>query len=92
MTSPLHHPAGADWREHKADDTKVREPCCDLWIRAHETGTDNEGYGALISSDGPGYPQTGYYFDEMKAEHGVIRADRLPVRFCPFCGSGKTPR
>jgi hypothetical protein len=29
--------------------TEVQRPCCETWAKAHESGTDNEGYGSLIA-------------------------------------------
>jgi len=57
-------------------DGRVELPCCADWANAHESGTDNEGYGALI-----------YYLDKGKP---AIGSGGLPfVRFCPWCGAKK---
>lgn len=33
----------------------VTQPCCETWTMAHGSGTDNEGYEALISDGRMGY-------------------------------------
>lgn len=53
---------------------QVPQPCCDQWSKAHQHGTDNEGWGALISNYG-GKPDMGDGLD--------------PIRFCPWCGAEK---
>lgn len=53
---------------------EVKESCCNEWRRAHEWGTDNEGYAPLIGYRNGISPKTGYDFI---------------VHFCPFCGAKK---
>lgn len=50
---------------------KTRPFCCDALERAHEHGTDNEGYGPLLYSAYPVW---------------AIGSDLPPMRFCPWCG------
>jgi hypothetical protein len=61
--------------------TEIPEPCCDAWAKAHERGTDNEGYGAVV----------GYWdFDGSGIEKPHIGHEDLPpVKFCPWCGAEK---
>lgn len=33
----------------------IAEPCCDDWLNANKSGTDNEGYEALVSGRRIGY-------------------------------------
>lgn len=56
-----------------SEGTPLTQPCCDGWAKAHEWGTDNEGYGSLV-----------YCFDGTR-----IGLELEPVRFCPWCGAGK---
>ena len=53
----------------------AEEKCCDAWEKAHESCTDNEGYGALIFSSFDG------------EEHMGVDLPR--VKFCPWCGAKK---
>ena len=56
------------------DREMVRKECCETWRLAHQNGTDNEGYEALV------------FYDDGQAKIG----DRLPnVAFCPWCGAAK---
>jgi len=59
-----------DWPTNKA-----KQPCCIAWELAHQTASDNEGYGPLISYD--------------KDRNAEIGADLPPVKFCPWCGAEK---
>lgn len=47
--------------------------CCGQFAKAWESGTDNEGWGTLISAPGDGEPSIGQELD--------------PIKFCPWCGS-----
>lgn len=53
-----------------------KQTCCEQWAKAHESGTDNEGWGALIHAR--------HYNDEPTAGLGLDS-----VRFCPWCGTPK---
>lgn len=53
----------------------IQQPCCDNWAKAHEDGTDNEGYASLI------------YYDHD--ERVIIGNDLPAVNFCPWCGAKK---
>ena len=46
--------------------------CCEPMIKAQESGTDNEAYGALIS----------YY----GGNDAGVGCDLPPITFCPWCG------
>ena len=52
--------------------------CCPEWLKAQQSGTDNEGYGRLIQV----YP-------DGAASMG---SDLPPIRFCPWCGADKRPK
>lgn len=58
-----------------ADKTPIK-PCCDDWRNAHQSGSDNEAYGALVYTDLGGNITIGHSLP--------------PVRFCPWCGANKT--
>lgn len=49
-------------------------PCCLEFQNAQQTGTDNEGYGRLISD----YGRNGEY---------MIGCDLAPMNYCPWCGA-----
>lgn len=51
----------------------LAQPCCDDWAKAHEWGTDNEGFSSLV-----------YYLDGAR-----IGLELAAVRFCPWCGASK---
>jgi hypothetical protein len=53
---------------------KVEQPCCESWAIAHEPGTDNEGYGALL------------WEIRGRIRAGMVEQE---VRFCPWCGAKK---
>lgn len=50
---------------------KIHQNCCRAFDRAQQTGTDNEGYGRLITIDG---------------EIAMIGSEMPPVDYCPWCG------
>lgn len=52
---------------------KIDEPCCNSWEKAHEAGTDNELYGALV-----------YNCRQIGASDRLP-----PVNFCPWCAAPK---
>lgn len=58
---------------------EISQPCCSLWEAAHQDGTDNHGYGALIhdGSMGCGGLLTPGDFSPT------------PIAFCPWCGDQK---
>lgn len=59
-----------------ADKTPT-EPCCEAWVVAHNSGSDNEAYGALAYVNGNGRLQIG------------DASSLPPVRFCPWCAARK---
>lgn len=54
-----------------------KQPCCDAWAKAHEIGTDNEGWGRLA-------------WDLHGEMH--LGLETPPVRFCPWCAAPKGER
>lgn len=72
-------------------DEPVIQPCCDAWAKAHQRGTDNEGYGSLIDTEhirfeeGPTLETV--HFRSIQIGHDC---DLPEVRFCPWCGHPKT--
>jgi hypothetical protein len=68
----------------------VKQPCCETWAKAHEWGTDNEGYAPIVLYVGVGDEVTNHIAD-LKAHIGYSGGDGIaePVRFCPWCGAGK---
>lgn len=60
----------------------VIQPCCDAWAKAHQGGTDNEGYGRLIRDWG--------YVDAYDVSMLTMGSYLPEVRFCPWCGHPKT--
>ena len=54
----------------------VQKPCCDELVKAQRAGTDNEGYGALVTA-----PDAVYW-----PEAWAMGSDLQPMRFCPWCG------
>lgn len=67
-----------------AEKAEVLWPCCKWWARAHEWGTDNEGYAPLIRWRDCG-PHMGY-----ATEDEAFDAYLPAVEFCPWCGAKKT--
>lgn len=51
-----------------------RNICCDAWRKARQSGSDNEGWSALI-----------HWFDGFPC----MGCGLPPVRFCPWCGKKK---
>lgn len=56
-------------------DKPIDKYCCDDWAKAHQSGTDNEMYGALVHYPQPHTPHIG--------------CDLPRVKFCPWCGASK---
>jgi hypothetical protein len=58
------------------DLNKPHQNCCEPWRKAHNSGTDNEGYGSLLRAN----------------NHGTTTAGCIPedIRFCPWCGASQT--
>ena len=55
---------------------KIEIPCCTAWEQAQQSGTDNEGYGALL-----------YFVADDEPRFGC----NLPtVENCPWCGKSKS--
>jgi len=60
-----------------------RPDCCEHWKRAQESGTDNEGYGALL-----GYERTDAEIPVKVTGWYIGDRDELPpIKFCPWCGA-----
>lgn len=51
--------------------------CCDDFKRAQNSGTDNEGYGRLLSNLGR---------DQVAADRWSIGSNLPNIKFCPWCG------
>ena len=56
------------------------EPCCELWAKAQEGGTDSEGYGSLVNHSS---------FDDSQTDRNAYMGLLPPVSFCPWCGTPK---
>lgn len=65
--------------------TEVLQPCCDIWGKAQERGTDHEGYGpALITRS--------CWAPDYEPRSCLLLGSELPdARFCPWCGAPKLP-
>lgn len=57
----------------------LAQPCCEMWVTANMSGTDNEGYQALVCTNSEGWPVIGYGHDGK----GFV------VKFCPWCAAPK---
>jgi hypothetical protein len=67
MTIPLK-------RERTHVEQDMPDPCCAIFEHALHSGTDNEGYGALIQWVNP----SGEWFTGQEVG---------PMLFCPWCGA-----
>lgn len=61
-------------------DASIVEVCCAEFAGAAQHGTDNEGWGAAVSSSWPERPLAWH-----------AGTDLPPLRFCPFCGEPLPP-
>ncbi len=49
----------------------MKRYCCDEFIRARQSGTDNEAFGKLI---------------HLIASEYFMGSDLAPISYCPWCG------
>jgi len=64
------------------------EDCCKAWGSAQQEGTDNEGYGALLSWLGPEMEDT----DGRVIGGWSVGCLLPPIRVCPWCGVSRDER
>ena len=55
----------------------IKQECCAPWAKAHEDGTDNEGWSALV------------YYDKEDERSAWVGHDLPRVKQCPWCGAQK---